>query len=114
MQAVSKPKTELITVDFSYNTASPMILLNIPPNTWVDKCDISITDEFDDLSATLEVGTVANPDLLLGTAENIPSVKGDYSSDINHLITLAEILRLIINPGTSTKGSGTVFLTVRR
>jgi hypothetical protein len=112
--AKNKFQKETIAVNFTYASASPLTLINIPANTWVDKAEITITDEFDDVAATLKIGTVANDNLLLDTFENDPLVKGDYSNDENILIALAEILRLTINPAASTKGAGTVFLTIRR
>ena len=114
MEAVSKRKIEKIAINFSFNSGTPMILLNVPPGLWVEESGLVITDDFDDPLATLEIGTVATPDLLLSALENAPSVIGDYFNDEKFKITLSEILRLTINPGTSTKGSGTVFLTIRR
>ena len=114
MQSQSQLKVDTIVVNFDYNTASPMTLLNVPPGIWVDKCDVVITDEFDDAAATLQAGTVASPSLFLATNQIDPTVKGTYSSDDNHKMLLAEILRLTLDPGASTKGSGTVILTIRR
>jgi len=90
-----------------------MKLADIQLDAWVDKCEVTITEVFDDGSATAEVGTVATPGLLLGTSDIDLTQLNTYSSDINHQMTVAEILRLTLNPATSTQGKGTIFLTIR-
>ena len=99
---------------FQFDTVSPLTLFNLIASDTIDKVEVCITEAFDDSAATLEVGTVGNPSLIFSSSQINPQKVGDYVCDQNFLITVAEVLRLTINPGTSTQGKGFVVITIRR
>jgi len=103
-----------LAVRFQYNSISPFILVNLQANDVIDKTEVTIFDEFDDPAATLEVGTVANPGLILSTDEIVPQEKNTFRNEENYEVLINEILRLNITPGASTKGNGVVLFTIRR
>jgi len=114
LKTLTPTATEPQRIDFDFNSASPFTLFNLLADDTIDKVEVSITEAFDDPAATLELGTVANSSLIFSTSEIDPGQVADYVNDQNNVITLAEILRLLITPGTSTQGKGFVLLTIRR
>ena len=103
------------TVFFSFSTPSPMTLANLKAGDIIDEADVVITTVFDDAAATLEVGTVASPGLVLPTTKIDPTILDrTFTSSVKHEISVAEILRLTISPGASTQGAGFVLFTIRR
>ena len=103
------------TVYFTFASPSPLTLVNLKAGDIIDEADVVITTAFDDIAATLEVGTVAIPGLVLPTNKINPTVLDrTFTSSVKHEIGLAEILRLTITPGTSTQGAGFVLFTIRR
>ncbi len=99
-------------VNFTYNTVSPLTIINLLAGDEIDTVKLVITTAFDDASATLSVGTVASPTLIFNAVK--ANKAQQYSSFEHHTIGLAEILRLTINSGTSTQGAGYIIYRVRR
>lgn len=114
LQSVGGAGTLPQEVSFEFDTASPLTIFNLLSNDLIDKSEVTITEPFDDPSATLELGTVANPDLIFSTSQIDAQAVGDYVCDKNIKITTNETMRLNINPGSSTQGKGFVLITIRR
>ena len=101
-------------VPFAYSTPSPLTILPLLANDIIDQVEIEIDTPFNDPASTLIAGTVATPDLVLGTSDVLPSAANTYGNDNNFKMVGAETLRLTLNPGTSTAGAGKVLFLVRR
>lgn len=100
-------------VAFTFASGSPLTLIVLSAGDVIEFVQVIVETTFDDAATTLKVGTVATPDLVLGTAEIAPGVVGQSRSDVAHEIAGAEFLKLTISPGGSTQGAGHVLFRVR-
>lgn len=101
---------EIHTYAFSYTTPSPATVFTIPASGRILSVGIQITTAFDDLSATLSVGDGGNTSRLMSASQNIPSEIGESESHIGYQYVASTPILLTINPGTSTQGSGVVYI----
>ena len=95
---------------FSYTTTSPLSLGAVASGESVNRAAILITIPFDDVSATLQLGTPFSPALLLAAGDNKPGQIGQYENDSIVRFISPDSLQLTITPGASTMGAGLVFL----
>jgi hypothetical protein len=101
--------------DFTFATGSPMTLLLLMVADVIDVCAIIVETPFNDPAASVQLGTVAAPGNVFGPGEtSLAEAGAQYNTQAKVKVTLAEVLRLTINPGVSTQGSGTVLFSVRR
>jgi hypothetical protein len=110
------PDTETVTVNFQYDTPSPLTLFTVKAGDIIVNCEITITESFDDNSATLAVGTVANPSLIMPTNFSKPSKApiSVFGTEENFPFTGNDTIILTITPGTSSQGEGYVVSQVKR
>lgn len=106
--------TEMIKVDFTYNTASPLTIFVGNVNDVLADCEVKISEAFNDNGAKLEVGTVASPDVIMNSQMIRPNKAALYGADQNYVFTISETVRLTITPGASTQGKGYVLIQVKR
>ena len=99
------------SVPFTYATPSPAIMVNLAPGNVIDVVEVTITTPFNDPAASISVGTVATPGLLLPPIS--PVTLGTFGNDENFKVAIPEILRLTINPGASTQGAGYLLYLIR-
>jgi hypothetical protein len=99
-----------IKVPFQYNNASPKNVAIIPANAVVSQVDVIVTTAFDDVNATLSLGTVANANLLLNATDSKPFLSGTYAAMPGQLFLSDTWTVLTINPGSSTTGSGMIVI----
>lgn len=102
-----------VKVPFTYQTASPLVLASLVIGNFIDRADISIEIPFNGVGATVQFGTVANPDLILGSSDVLTNTIGQYGNLFISQILVNDLLRLIINPAGSTQGAGTLFYKLR-
>lgn len=100
--------------DFTFATSSPAFLFNLSAGDEIVEARVVVSTAFDDPAATLRMGTVADPDLIFATGESDPTTVGQSICLVAHELSLTEILRLLISPGTSTTGAGHVLFRIRR
>jgi hypothetical protein len=103
----------VVTIPFAYNTPSPLILLPVTALALVNRAAILIETAFDGPFASLALGTSVTPNLLLSAAENLPSLPGQYETDLITSSGGAGLLQLVISPGGSTMGNGFVLVKVK-
>lgn len=109
------PPNELLgRVPFTFATPSPLLILPLLAGDLLDIQDIVIEQSFSDLTATLQLGTVANPSLVLSLASPLGLLVNTYESSAKFLLAGPESLRLTINPAASAQGAGYVLYRVRR
>lgn len=97
-----------IDLDFTYNTGSPLTILNVEENTRVTEVSINLTEVFNDAAATLSVGHVGNAQGLMTQTDNVAQEIAEYSVAPNIVYAGADVIYLTINKGTSNQGGGTV------
>ena len=91
-----------------------MTILNLQAGDLIDRVEIELDTAFNDPLATLLVGTVAVPNLVLDATDSVPSRAATYGNDNNFPVSVAEVLRLTLNPGASTAGAGRILFLIRR
>lgn len=102
-------------VDFTFATASPLNLVDLAAGGRVTDVKIVIDTPFNGAAPTLEVGTIADSDLVLESGHNDPKTAGTYTNrQVYKVPAGVEKLRLIITPDGSTVGAGQVLFSVRR
>lgn len=99
-----------VKVPFQYNTVSPKNIAVIPAGAVVSEVNIVINQAFSDPSATLTVGTVANPTQLVGAGDNKPNQIGTYATLPGQLYVSDTHVVLTINSGSSTSGNGMLII----
>ena len=87
-----------------------MIVVSVSPGDFIIDTELVIETAFDDASATLELGTFADTDLILTSSQNAPYQVGSYGTQCNFDFSVADSIILTLNPGTSTQGSGYILL----
>lgn len=100
----------VVRVPFTYTSSSPLTLLSVAAGGAVNRVALVITTAFNDGAATLQVGTLFSPALLLAAGDNVPGVLGQYESDAVVGFVTAQAVVLTIAPGASTQGAGFVLL----
>ena len=99
-----------VKVPFQYNSVSPKNVAVIPAGAVVSEVNIVINQAFSDPSATLTVGTVANPILLVGAGDTEPDTIGTYATMPGQLFVSDTHVVLTINAGSSTSGNGMLII----
>jgi hypothetical protein len=106
---------QLLSMSFAFNTASPIILVPVFIGGIMARAQIQITTAFNDPTATLLLGTSANPSFVMGPADSDPGVVDSY--DQSTMMTFPgpgpDKLQLTINPGASTQGAGILYYELR-
>lgn len=102
---------EIFTFPFNFDDASPETIFTIPANARIVSVIVQQLYAFDDPAATIEVGDAGNMARLMSASQNNPNEVGEYESHNPHQYILATDLKLSINPGASTTGSGVVAIT---
>jgi hypothetical protein len=75
---------------------------------------IVITQAFDDPGATISVGTIANPNLIVATTDNIPQILSEYRVSETHVAMVAEPLFVFVTPFASTQGRLRVYFSFQQ
>jgi len=107
------PNTKIEIVQFAFNDGSPKTIATMSAGQAVIDSEVVITDIFDDVAATLALGTSGTPSALLGTGDIDPTSLDTNGSDTNITFSGADTIVLTITPGASTKGSGYVVLLLK-
>jgi len=97
-------------VNFSFDSASPLVVLPLAAGAVVLDVMLQIITPFDDPAATLTLGTAADASRFLGSGDNLPGQAGGYGDDLPQYFTASETMRLFISPGSSTQGTGKIIV----
>ena len=96
-------------IEFDKDTLDGSVIKQIPANARVREVSVVIDTPFDVLT-TISVGTPAENEKYLAEADNNPLAAGEYTVFPNDEEASVSDIRLYINPGASTQGSGTAYI----
>lgn len=96
-------------VNFTYQTHSPMVLQPVLKGCVIDRVLAYISTPFNDSSATLQLGTTGDINLVLNSADSDPTIAGQYSNQAFTVVPINDLFLFTITPGASTQGAGTLF-----
>jgi hypothetical protein len=99
-----------IFVPFSFADAFPLDLTVLTVGKVIIRCDVEIFTIFNDPASIAEVGTVAQPGVVLSHDKIDLLHIGQYNTLSFFSSNTIETLRLLVSPGNSTQGNGRVFL----
>lgn len=97
-------------IPFSFISDQQLFLLPAVIGDCLLDVRLIIDEAFDDPSATLSIGTVLEPERFIAEEDNDPTEECDFNSRKFHTFTMNESIRLFMNPGTSSQGSGYIVL----
>lgn len=103
-----------LKVDFAHDTSSPLFIAIQATNELITESVVCVSTAFDDVAATLALGSVGDPTLIFDTTELKPKRIAQFESDEVISAAVATTIQLVITPGTSTTGAGFVLLTLKR
>jgi hypothetical protein len=78
------------------------------------RADIRYIVPFDGLLPTVMLGTTANPSLIFGPSDSIPTSIDQFQTLLMYFFASVDTLILTINPSGSTQGSGVLLYELRR
>ena len=94
-------------VNFAYGDSSPRIIIPALTSKIVLAVNINITTPFDGAGASLSIGTLANPALLVDPMQLDLSVATEFEINPNVKFTTPADIYLTITPGAgATQGTG--------
>lgn len=99
-------------IAFSYGDASPSTIYTTTDAGTLTVVRVVIDTALNGTGAALKLGTIADDDALMTTAENDPSTVADYETTPDLHLSAGTVVRLTITPGSgATQGAGRVLLT---
>ena len=98
-------------IHFDVTTSSPWVLLPIPGGAVFNRAAVLIETPFDDVSATLRLGTSLDTSQFLRSTDSTLSGVGSYDSGELHILS-SDVLILTLDAGSSTVGEGFVFYRI--
>jgi hypothetical protein len=100
-------------LNFAYGDASPDVVFTPAVDCELTDLALQITTPFDGVGASLKVGTIADPALLMDTWQNDPGSACIYETSPHQALSAGTAVRLTINPGTgASQGAGQLIFTV--
>lgn len=95
---------------FSWGDASPVLAVALPANAYVVTSSVVIDTTFNGAAPTIELGTLADPDLIMPADHIDPRVANHYQSSPGLRVSDG-LVYISINPGVgASQGAGTVYL----
>jgi hypothetical protein len=99
-----------VKVPFNFDTVSPRNIAVVPGNAVVSEVNIVINIPFNDPTATVEVGTVANLTQLVTANDVTTNIAGTYVTMPGTIYLSDTHIILTINPGSSSTGNGMLII----
>lgn len=98
-------------VDFSFDRPGPILIFGGTPRCSLRNLAAVILDGFNDMAASLIVGTLAVPDLLVKPGEVILPVAGEYRIPRTYVFETIEDVYLVVQPAAATRGHGRFYFS---
>lgn len=103
-----------IEVPFSYGDASPKILAQVPQDKVVLSSSMVILEAFDGVLSELSVGSLAQPDDIMSTTDNVAQIAATWSNTPNTVYSAPTDIYLTINNGSgATQGRGIIVINIQ-
>ena len=104
-----------VQIPFEFNNVSPRVVYTLPSAMIVISATLSVKTAFDGIGASLKVGTVQNPELLIAEADNAPSFVTSFGVEMYEELAGGTEIIITTFPGAgASAGAGNLILeTVR-
>lgn len=112
-ESPSSGSEDAVVVPFTFSSGVVALALIVPGQT-LYRADILIETPFDGAGASVQVGTVGIPGLVLGPSDSLPGVASQYESLAMVVFSAVDNLILTVTSGGSTQGSGRLLYELRR
>lgn len=99
---------------FDFSGPSQIVLAQLDANDVVNRADILVLVPFDDPAATVQLGTPADPGLILDTSDVILSNTGQYQNMGLSYSSTPDLLILTVNSGVSVQGAALLYYAITR
>lgn len=103
-----------IEVPFTFASPPSQILEVLSVGWLFELASILITQTFNGVGATIQLGTSASPGGILSASDVLPSTLGQYDTRQVMPVSVADNLLLTIGAAGSTQGQGLLLYRVRR
>ena len=101
-------------IPFTFSTASPLTLCpGLGAGDIIEEVEIVMIVGFDDVAATIAVGTPGLPGALFAPGDIDPTVVQEWGTDENLEIAGPDSLIMTISPAAATAGSGYAYVRLR-
>lgn len=102
-----------VVSSFAYGDATPALLASLAAGSFLATSRVVIETPLNGAGATVSVGTLANPGLLVPSSGVMPGEAGVYDTASSLTVTAPTDIYLFISPGAgASAGAGTVFIAV--
>jgi hypothetical protein len=109
--AIGPPGAALPPTNFAFGDASPALVQTLDAQKLVVRTRITITTPFDGAGATLSIGTLAQPELLIASSQVNPAQKTTFETTPEVALSAGTNLYLFIIAGVgATQGAGRTVL----
>ena len=99
-----------IQADFSFDSTIPIVVGTIPANSTIMEPLVVVSNLFNDVSATIRVGTLVTPDDLFNTAAVDITSPGYTIVPISRIITVQTTYQIDLEPAAASQGQGRLII----
>jgi uncharacterized Zn-binding protein involved in type VI secretion len=103
-----------VQADFTYNGSTTVVLGDVPNGATVLESRVVVSTLFNDVGATIQLGTSGDPDELFNTAAVDITSPGHTEVVHGTVLTSAKSYQLTLAPAAATQGAGRVITTFIR
>lgn len=96
--------------EFDYESTFPLFLFTPDVGEKITRVRLDYTETFDDITMVVSIGDNSDNELLMSEEGNRPYEEAPFESYPDYTSDGTEIIQIFANVGTSTMGSGTVFV----
>jgi hypothetical protein len=100
-----------ISRTFSFGDATPDLIGKVLNDLTISTCRVVIDTPFNGIGATVSVGTLSSPEMIMAQTDLLPSEVGIYESSPQMTNIVPQNFYIFITPGAgASSGSGRVFI----
>ena len=103
----------LPALSFGFGDASSVVMVTSADGpVEITRVALEIEEEFDGVGASLRLGTLAQPDLLMAAAFNSPYMQATFEVSPGVELPASSEIYFSINAGSATQGSGKIVISI--
>jgi hypothetical protein len=106
------PNTLTRITRFNYNDTFPKLSTTVLGDSWIEKISVQIVDPFDDPNSTFSMGYGGSQNNLISIGTVDMGIMGDTEAIENVYFLNSDSATMYVDPGSSTQGSGIIFVTM--